>query len=383
MARRGRRKAPPAPLEQRNGVDPVRLRLPGTGDGGGVGGARTVEAYLLERYAGAIGAERVGAMLAEGRFVTGDGSPVTAGTAYEAGSYVWFHRDVLPEPAVPFEVTVVYRDERIVVADKPHFLATTPRGRHVTDTVLARLRRDLGLPELSPAHRLDRLTAGLVLFVVRPGDRGAYQTLFRDRRVHKEYEAVAAYDPEVALPRTVLSRIVKERGQLAAREEPGPPNAESRIELLDRRGALGRYRLLPATGRTHQLRVHMNALGLPLLHDPVYPRVLAEAAEGAVGPPGAADLTAGPEGPGDAKGPADAEDYAAGPEDFSRPLQLLARTLEFTDPLTGRRLRFDSRRELAAWREAEAAGAARDAAGDGPEAARLGRPGVRTSTPPG
>jgi tRNA pseudouridine32 synthase/23S rRNA pseudouridine746 synthase len=357
MARRGRPKAPPSPLEQRDGVDPVRLRLPGpataSGDAPGDSSApgegdrpRTVEAYLLKRYAGAIGAERVGAMLAEGRFVAADGRPVTAATAYEAGAYVWFHRDVLPERAVPFDVTVAYRDERIVVADKPHFLATTPRGQHVTDTVLARLRRELGLPELSPAHRLDRLTAGLVLLVVRPRDRGAYQTLFRDRRVRKEYEAVAAYDPRVALPRTVRSRIVKERGRMAAREEPGPPNAESRIELLDRRGALGRYRLLPATGRTHQLRVHMNALGLPLLHDPVYPHVRAQASVGTEG--------------------AEGTENAENAEDFTRPLQLLARVLEFTDPVTGRLLRFESPGELAAWREAGETGAV----------------GVRTSSPP-
>jgi tRNA pseudouridine32 synthase/23S rRNA pseudouridine746 synthase len=310
VARRPRRKAPPAPLEQRAGVDPVRLRLPGDGSWA------TVREFLYDHYGPAVGRPRLDAMLADGRFVTADG-PVDAGTAYRAGGWVWFHRDPAPERPVPFAVGIVYRDERIVVADKPHFLATTPRGRHVTETALARLRRDLGLPRLSPAHRLDRLTAGLALFVVRPEDRGAYQTLFRDRLVRKEYEAVAAYDPEVELPRTVRSRIVKDRGVIAAREEPGPPNAESRVELLAHRGGLGRYRLVPATGRTHQLRVHMNALGLPLLHDPVYPRVLPEPAP---------------------------ED-----EDFARPLQLLARTLEFTDPLSGRRMRFESTRELAAW----------------------------------
>lgn len=303
MAHRGGRKAPLAPLGQRSGVDPVRLRLPpGSGH-------TTVGGYLGERY----GAARVAAMVDEGRFVTERG-PVTAATPYEAGVWVWFHRDLAPETPVPFAVEVVHRDERIVVADKPHFLATTPRGRHVTETALARLRRDLGLPLLSPAHRLDRLTAGLVLFVVDPRYRGAYQTLFRDRRVRKEYEAVAPYDPGVELPRTVRSRIVKDRGVIAAREEPGAPNAESRIELLGHHGGLGRYRLLPATGRTHQLRVHMNALGLPLLHDPVYPRVLPET-----------------------------------PDDFSRPLQLLARALEFTDPVTGRPRRFESPRELAQW----------------------------------
>lgn len=154
-----------------------------------------------------------------------------------------------------------------------------------------------------------------MLFVVRPAERGAYQTLFRDRLVRKEYEAVAPYDPGLVLPRTVRSRIVKERGVLAAREEPGEPNSESRIELLEHRDGFGRYRLLPATGRTHQLRVHMNSLGLPLVDDPVYP------------------VTAPDPAPGD----------------FSRPLQLLARVLEFTDPVTGEPRRFESGLRLSAW----------------------------------
>ncbi|MEV4948445.1 pseudouridine synthase [Streptomyces sp. NPDC053755] len=304
---RRRTRIPAAPLPQREGIDPARVRLPVDPDGRWA----TVGDHLRDRFGGAIGPGRVERMLRDGRFVASDG-PVTGREPYAAGLCVWFHRDFPAEEPVPSEVGVGYRDERIVVADKPHFLATMPRGRHVTETALARLRRDLGLPELQPAHRLDRLTAGLVLFVVRPGDRGAYQTLFRDRCVRKEYEAVAPYDPAVALPVTVRSRIVKERGVMAAREEPGEPNSESRIELVERRGGCGRYRLLPATGRTHQLRVHMNALGLPILHDPLYPVVRAD-----------------------------------GPEDFTRPLQLLARTLEFTDPVSGVELRFESRLTLA------------------------------------
>ncbi|MET9804179.1 RluA family pseudouridine synthase [Streptomyces sp. NPDC006368] len=304
---RRRTKTPPAPLPQRAGVDPVRLRLPADPEGAWA----TVRDHLAGRYAGAIGAARVDAMLAEGRFVGADGVPVGGDEPYTAGRYLWFHRDLPAEERVPFEIGVVHRDERVVVADKPHFLATTPRGRHVTETALARLRRELDLPWLQPAHRLDRLTAGLALFVVRPEDRGAYQTLFRDRLVRKEYEAVAAYDPGLALPVTVRSRIVKERGDLAAREEAGEPNSESRVELLEHRGGLGRYRLVPETGRTHQLRVHMNALGVPILNDPLYPVVREE-----------------------------------GPEDWTRPLQLLARTLEFTDPFTGSRTSFTSRLTL-------------------------------------
>ncbi|MFD9035890.1 pseudouridine synthase [Streptomyces sp. NPDC059567] len=303
---RRRTKAPVAPLPQRDGIDPVRVRLPEDPDGAWV----TVGDHLRARFGGAVGVVRVEEMLAGGRFVGTDG-PLDGEEPYAAGLRLWFHRDFPAEERVPFEIEVVHRDERILVVDKPHFLATMPRGRHVTETALARLRRELGLPALQPAHRLDRLTAGLVLFIVRPEDRGAYQTLFRDRSVGKEYEAVAPYDPAVALPVTVRSRIVKERGVMAAREEPGEPNAESRIELVEHREGLGRYRLLPATGRTHQLRVHMNALGLPILHDPVYPVVRED-----------------------------------GPEDFARPLQLLARTLEFTDPFSSTPLRFESRLRL-------------------------------------
>uniref|UniRef100_UPI0034DE5C22 RluA family pseudouridine synthase n=1 Tax=Streptomyces flavofungini TaxID=68200 RepID=UPI0034DE5C22 len=275
----------------------------------------TVRDHLVERLA-AAGPGVVDAMLREGRIVGADGSAVAPDTPYTAGAFVWFHRDLPAEVTVPYAIDVVHRDEHIVVVDKPHFLATMPRGGHVTQTALARLRAELGIPALGAAHRLDRLTAGLLLLTVRPEERGAYQTLFSERRVRKEYEAVAPYSPDVPLPRTVRSHIVKERGVFAAYEVAGAePNSESRIELVERRGALGRYRLTPHTGRTHQLRVHMNALGLPILGDPVYP---------VVAPPVA-------------------------PGDFRRPLQLLARSLEFTDPVTGTAHRFVSGRSLGAW----------------------------------
>ncbi|MFC5215970.1 RluA family pseudouridine synthase [Streptomyces coerulescens] len=298
---------PPSPLPQRDGVDPVRVRLP-TGDAWA-----TVRDHLVARLA--AGAGVIDGMLDAGRIVDAAGRPVPRDMAYVPGMYVWFHRELPEEVHVPFAVDVVYRDEHIVVADKPHFLATTPRGSHVAETALARLRRELGVPTLSAAHRLDRLTAGLILFTVRPEERGAYQSLFRDRRVAKEYEAVAPYDPELDLPRTVRSRIVKERGVLAASEVVGEPNAISRIELLEHRNGRARYRLSPRTGQTHQLRVHMSALGVPILGDPLYP------------------VVAGP--------------VAAG--DFRRPLQLLARVLEFTDPVTGHEHRFVSPRVLRAW----------------------------------
>ncbi|OEJ31252.1 pseudouridine synthase [Streptomyces subrutilus] len=310
---RRRAQPPPSPLPQRAGIDPVRLRLPPDPDGAWP----DLGSYLAAHYAGGPGAEAVARLLADGRLLGPGGRVLHARDPYEPGGYLWFHRDLPAEAPVPFAVRVVHRDAHLLVVDKPHFLATTPRGSHVTQTALARLRAELDLPALSPAHRLDRLTAGLVLFSVRPEDRGAYQLLFQQRRVYKEYEALAPHDAELAFPRTVRSRIEKARGVIAAAEVPGgEPNAQTLVELTGARGGLGRYRLTPHTGRTHQLRVHMNSLGLPILGDPVYPRVTDPA-----------------------------------PDDYRRPLQLLARVLGFTDPVTGIDHRFESGRTLQAWHD--------------------------------
>ncbi|MFF4786615.1 RluA family pseudouridine synthase [Streptomyces griseorubiginosus] len=298
---------PPSPLPQRDGIDPVRVRLPPADTWA------TVRDHLVARFP--VGAEVIDGMLDAGKIVDADGRPVRRDSVYLPGMFVWFHRELPEEERVPFTIDVIHRDDHLVVADKPHFLATTPRGSHIAETALARLRRELDIPTLGAAHRLDRLTAGLVMFTVRPEERGTYQSLFRDRRVTKEYEAVAPYDPTLTLPRIVRSRIVKERGVLAAQEVEGEPNAVSRIELLEHRDGLARYRLAPSTGQTHQLRVHMSALGVPILGDPLYPVVTDPVPTG----------------------------------DFRRPLQLLARTLQFTDPVTGHAHRFVSRRVLRAW----------------------------------
>ncbi|WP_440901794.1 RluA family pseudouridine synthase [Actinosynnema sp.] len=300
-----RRKQRPAGLSQRHGLDPARVRMPEDGPWA------TLRDHLVERLP--VPAERVDLMLAEGRVhdLTG---PVAPDAPFTPGGAVWFHRDLPVEVPVPFEISVVHRDDAVLVVDKPHFLATIPRGKHVVETALVRLRRDLGLPALSPAHRLDRVTAGLVMFVVDPALRGRYQTMFADRLVRKEYEAIAPVRDDLELPRVVRSRIVKEKGVITAQEVPGPVNAETRVELVERRGDLGRYRLLPTTGRTHQLRVHLSGLGVPIVGDDFYP-VLREK-------------------------PLD---------DFTDPLQLLAKALEFTDPVTGEHRRFTSSLALGAW----------------------------------
>lgn len=280
-----------APLPDRDGVGPTRVRLRG--------GA--VLAELAERFG-----QRAAAKVLAGEVFQSDGSSVTAATVLPPASDVWLYRDLPDEVEVPFDVPVLYRDDDIVVVDKPHFLATMPRGGHVVQTALVRLRRTLELPELSPAHRLDRLTAGVLLFTARREVRGAYQTLFARGEVHKTYQARAGISDH-EFPVTLRSRIVKQRGVLQAFEEPGEPNAETYVEHLGD----GLYRLTPRTGRTHQLRVHMASLGVPISGDPLYPEVVDVA-----------------------------------PDDFSTPLHLLAQRLEFDDPLTGQARSFVSEREV-------------------------------------
>lgn len=281
------------PLPPRDGLGPARLRLRG--------------GPLGEELTSRFGPE-VAAKAAAGEVVDQHGAVLDPAAVLPAGAVVYLYRELRDEVVVPFDIPVLYRDENIVVVDKPHFLATMPRGRHVAQTALVRLRQELGLPELSPAHRLDRLTAGVLMFTTRREVRGAYQTLFARGVVHKTYLARAATDLLLAFPRALQSRIVKRRGQLQAVIEPGKPNAHTLVELLS---VDGPYRLTPRTGRTHQLRVQMAALGAPIYGDPLYPEVIDVAAD-----------------------------------DFSTPLQLLAQRIEFDDPLTGARRRFESARRL-------------------------------------
>jgi tRNA pseudouridine32 synthase/23S rRNA pseudouridine746 synthase len=254
----------------------------------------------------------VDALVSEGRFVYDDGRAVGDEDPYLPHTFVWFHRDLRAEVEVPGDLVVVHRDERILVVDKPAFLSTIPRGKHVRQSVVVRLRHELGLPELSPLHRLDRVTSGLLLMATERRWRGPYQVMFEHGTVHKTYRALAPWRPDLTLPVTVRNHIQKTRGTWQAEVVPDAPvNAETLVQLESRMGDLAVYRLTPRTGRTHQLRLHLSGLGIPIEGDPLYPVVRETSID-----------------------------------DFSRPLQLLASELDFVDPVDGTSRNFVSERQL-------------------------------------
>ncbi|SDT40865.1 tRNA pseudouridine32 synthase / 23S rRNA pseudouridine746 synthase [Pseudomonas asplenii] len=245
--------------------------------------------------------------IARGRVLDAQGTPITTHLAYREGLKIYYFREVPNEAPIPVTETILYADEHLVVADKPHFLPVTPAGEYVEQTLLRRLIRRLDNPHLVPLHRIDRHTAGLVLFSANPASRSAYQSLFPTRQIDKYYEAIAPALPELSFPRVHKSRLVDGEPFFRMREGEGASNTETLIEVAEQNGDLWRYALSPVTGKKHQLRVHMAALGAGICNDPFYPQVLK-----------------------------DAED------DYANPLKLLARGLRFVDPLSGQERRFES-----------------------------------------
>jgi tRNA pseudouridine32 synthase/23S rRNA pseudouridine746 synthase len=237
------------------------------------------------------------ARMNQGKVLDDHGRPVTVDAPFQAQCKLYYWRSLPFEHKVPFDERVVFQDDYLVIADKPHFLPVTPTGRYV------------------PMHRIDRETAGLVAFTVQPHTRDAYQALFRDKLVSKTYEAIARLNPDISLPMRHRSRLVESEHFMAMQEADGPVNAETDISLIESTAGWGRFRLQPITGQKHQLRVHMCALGMPIVGDQIYPRLL----------------------------PAPPPDVAP---NFDAPLMLLAQSLSFKDPVTGQQRDFHCERGL-------------------------------------
>jgi len=310
-----------SPLPVRDGVNATRLRLPDEGPW------ETALDYMMHRW-GHIDPQGIEDRFDAGEIVGEAGIALDRSTPMQDHTFIWYYRTLPPETRIPVELNILHQDEHLLVVDKPHFLPTTPGGTYIQESALVRLRNQLSLPDLIPMHRLDRMTAGILLLSTNPETRGKYQVLFEKRQVQKEYECVSAAEPApghpaVDFPVVVRNRMTKSRSYLLAEVVDGEPNAETRIERLhtfDGSGAPGvdggphrraLYRLEPHSGKTHQLRVHMASLGLGIVNDAFYPELLDKA-----------------------------------PDNYAKPLQLLARGIRFVDPISGSPVEYRSRLEL-------------------------------------
>ena len=303
----------------RNGVSPSTVGIPANTH------LSAIE-FLAQRFP-AIPREVWLQRFLDGSIFNAKGVDMTSNQSLLGETHLHYYRYVAHEPTLPFKAQIIFQDENLVVADKPHFMPVTPSGPYLQQSLLVQLKQTLCLPELSPIHRIDRETAGLVLFSVRSQDRNAYQELFRLRQVQKTYEAIAGIPESSPLqpvfPLTYKSTLVKDAQFFKMREltaaeysSSEPYNSKTWIdcvEILESSG-LARYILKPITGQRHQLRVHMNALGLPIQGDQFYPLV---------------------------------KNLASEKDNFEQALQLLAKTISFVDPLTGISREFSSELKLA------------------------------------
>ena len=293
-----------SPLPTRDGIAPSYIWIP-------EGQWPTLIAFLVSHFPD-VGEAIWLSRMEKKEVVDQAGNVLNERSVVKRGMCIFYYREIEHETPIPFEARVLHQDEHIIVVDKPHFLPVTPGGRFLRETLLVRLKKQTGLAHLTPIHRLDRETAGVMLFSHQPLSRGAYQSLFQQRVVRKIYHAVAPSLSHLVFPVVHRSRMEEGARFLVMQESAGEPNSETHIELIKDYGRLSLYRLSPLTGKKHQLRLHMASLGAPILNDGFYPNVLP------------------------CKG-----------DDFSAPLQLLAKSISFIDPITGEMRQFRSEQELA------------------------------------
>lgn len=267
--------------------------------------------FLFKKFP-AISRNRWAERILQGKVLDDLGRPITADTKYSPSQRIFYFREIENEPVIPFAEQVLFQNDEILAACKPHFLPVIPGGRYVEECLLNRLRTRTGIAELAPLHRLDRETAGIVIFSVNPKTRGLYHELFMHGKVEKTYHALAEVNqPPQENQWTVENRIVRGEPRFKMKTVPGVANACSRIRLVEVKGNRGLFHLQPLTGKTHQLRLHMSGLGFRIINDRVYPDLQPET-----------------------------------DDDFNQPLQLLAKQVRFHDPVSGHDREFRSEREL-------------------------------------
>jgi len=296
-------------MQSQSGISPSKVFLP---QGSHV--YATVLDFLVDKFP-AIQRDEWVSRFNDGLIFDSDGLTLSLTSQYLAGTFVYYFRRVESEEQIPFNETIVYQDDYLLIADKPHFLPVTPGGHYLQETLLVRLKKSTGIETLSPIHRIDRETAGLVAFSKRASDRNAYQALFRDRLVEKTYQAIAPYqeDLQSRFPIYYQSRIEESSVFIQMHEVAGEANSDTWIDIEEVSGSWAKYSLKLGTGKKHQLRVHMSALGIPIKNDQIYPVL---------------------------------QPHVMSNKDFNQPLQLLAKELSFVDPISGLKHHFFSTQEL-------------------------------------
>jgi tRNA pseudouridine32 synthase/23S rRNA pseudouridine746 synthase len=287
---------------------PSKLSLPQQNPG-----VASVLEFLILKFP-AIASDVWEQRMADGKVHWHDGSLINPQTAFAAQQRVYYYREVEAEPIIPFAEQIVFQDELILVAYKPHFLPVTPGGGYVEECLQNRLRNTTGNSKLQAVHRIDKGTAGLVLFSVNPNSRQQYHGLFETRQVNKTYQAIASTTNKAARIHQqweIKNRLEKAEPRFLMHIVEGPANSHSRIRCLQTSTDNALFELSPITGKTHQLRLHMQSLGWPLLNDTYYPEL-----------------------------------QPSKPNDYSKPLQLLAQKLQFIDPVTQQARSFSSNTEL-------------------------------------
>jgi len=290
-------------LPTRDGVGPSVITLP-------VGDWLLIIDFLVQRF-GAIPREEWLTRMQNKLVMDENGLSVYPDRPYQPHLKIFYYRSIENEIPIPFEESILFQDEYLIIADKPHFLPVMPAGIYLQETLLVRLKRKTGIETLVPMHRIDRETAGLVVFVIKPETRGAYQSLFLSKQVEKCYQAIAPYREDLKFPMTYRSRLQESENFMQMEAVEGEPNSETVIEVLEKRDEVARYQLKPVTGKKHQLRAHMAALGIPILNDLIYP-----------------------------------VHQTAKQDSFDRPLQLLAQRIAFVDPISRQRRSFETKLRL-------------------------------------
>ena len=289
-------------------VSPSKLSLPQVNPG-----VTTVLEFLVLKFP-SIARDIWQQRMSDGKVHWHDGSLITANSLFAAQQRVYYYREVKNEPLIPFTEEVIFQDELILVAFKPHFLPVTPGGQHIEECLQSRLRKRLSNQQIQAVHRIDKATAGLVLFSLNSDSRKYYHRLFETHQVKKTYQAIASTvnkSVKVEQQWEIKNRLEKSDPKFLMRIVDGVANSHSHIRCLKTGESKALFELSPVTGKTHQLRLHMQSLGLPLLNDNYYPEL-----------------------------------QPSQPGEFSKPLQLLAQKLKFIDPITQQVRCFSSDIEL-------------------------------------